>query len=314
MLHISLFSGIGGFDLASTWAGWENIVSCEINPFAQRILKYYWPETYHHNDINTLTYKKIDEELSKRKGPNWRTDKIVLSGGFPCQPFSNNGKRKGTEDPRHLWPEMLRTIKEIQPDWIVGENVYGLVDWNGSMVFNQVQTDLENQGYEVQPYLLPACGKNAPHKRYRIFIVAYTNNDKHKTKQGEISKKNGIQKFTGKKMEPGKFNGTSFPGNVSDTESRRQRGLRNEGETSGTPKSNQPFGGLFGIPGWDKFPTEPSICSGNDGISTKLDGITFSKWREESLKGYGNAVVPQLALSIFNCINKYEKLLNENKI
>jgi len=118
MLHISLFSGIGGFDLAAEWAGWTNIVSCEINPFGNKVLNHYWPDAYHHDDIHTLTIEKINEELTKRHGEQWRTDDIVLTGGFPCQPYSLAGKRLGKEDERHLWPEMLRVIREIQPTWI----------------------------------------------------------------------------------------------------------------------------------------------------------------------------------------------------
>lgn len=340
MYHISLFSGIGGFDLAATWAGWENIVSCEINPFCQRLLKYYWPESYHHDNINTLNYKKINEELTKRKGPNWRTKKIVISGGFPCQPYSTSGKRKGNEDPRHLWPEMLRTIKEIQPDWIVGENVYGLVNWNGGLVFNEVQTDLENQGYEVQPYLLPACGKDAPHKRYRIFIVAYRDNrtTEHKIPTGREQfaipcnkqpfahtfssrkntpeesikiererRENNLQhkkRFTKTEWDNGFSNVSRF---IADTDSTGRRKNNRQGKSKLTYK-NGPANY------WENWPTEYPICSGVNGISSKLDRITLSKWRNESLKGYGNAVVPQLVLSIFNCINKYEEILNQSKI
>ena len=89
MLHISLFSGIGGFDLAAEWMGWQNIVSCELNPFGQKILKHYWPDAYHHDNVKTLTYQKINEELTKKHGENWRTNDIILSGGFPCQPYSS---------------------------------------------------------------------------------------------------------------------------------------------------------------------------------------------------------------------------------
>ena len=131
MKHISLFSGIGGFDLASEWMGWENIASCEINPFGNKILEYYWPDALHHNDVHTFTKQLLDEKVK-----DWKTDDIILTGGFPCQPYSTAGKRKGKDDERHLWPEMLRIIQEISPRWIVGENVRGLVNWNGGMVFD----------------------------------------------------------------------------------------------------------------------------------------------------------------------------------
>jgi DNA (cytosine-5)-methyltransferase 1 len=174
MIHISTFSGIGGFELASEWMGWKNYASCEINPFGQQVLKYYWPEAYHHGDIKTLTYELLNTELIQRFGANWRCGPIVLTGGFPCQPFSLAGKRKGTKDDRHLWPEMLRLIREIRPEYIVGENVGGIISWDGGVVFEQVQTDLETEGYEVQPFILPACGVNAPHRRDRVWFIAHS--------------------------------------------------------------------------------------------------------------------------------------------
>jgi DNA (cytosine-5)-methyltransferase 1 len=163
MKHGSLFSGIGGFDLAAEWMGWENVFHCEINPFGQKILKYYWPNSISYDDIT-----KTDFTIH-RGGID------ILTGGFPCQPFSQAGKRKGTEDERHLWPEMLRAIREIQPAWVVGENVFGITNWNGGLVFEQVQVDLEVEGYEVQAYILPACGVNAPHRRDRVWFVAHAN-------------------------------------------------------------------------------------------------------------------------------------------
>ena len=138
MKLISLFSGIGGFELAAEWAGWQNVVSCEINPFGRQVLKHYWPNAYHHDDIKTLTFEKIDYELKQRFGENWNADDIVLTGGFPCQPYSAAGKRLGKEDERHLWPEMLRVIREVQPKWVVGENVLGLVNWSEGLVFEEV--------------------------------------------------------------------------------------------------------------------------------------------------------------------------------
>ncbi|SDZ81754.1 DNA-methyltransferase (dcm) [Arachidicoccus rhizosphaerae] len=161
MTHGSLFSGIGGAELAAEWAGWENVFHCEINPFGRKILDYYWPKAKSYADI-----KQTDFTI-------WRNRIDVLSGGFPCQPFSTAGKRKGTEDDRHLWPEMLRAIREIQPRYVVGENVRGFTNWQSGLVFDEVLSDLENEGYEVAPFLLPACGVNAPHRRDRIWIVAY---------------------------------------------------------------------------------------------------------------------------------------------
>lgn len=160
MKHGSLFSGIGGFDLAAEWMGWENIFHCEWKDFGQKVLHHYWPKAISYNDIT-----KTDFTIH-------RGTIDILTGGFPCQPYSMAGKRKGKEDDRHLWPEMLRAIKEIQPRWVVGENVYGLVNWSGGLVFHEVQADLEAAGYEVFPYVLPAVSVNAPHRRDRIWFIA----------------------------------------------------------------------------------------------------------------------------------------------
>jgi DNA (cytosine-5)-methyltransferase 1 len=265
MIHFSLFSGIGGFELAAEWAGWNNYLSCDINEFGNKILSYYWPEAYHHKDIHTLNHQVIDNELTTRYGSQWRSDDIILTGGFPCQPYSAAGKRLGKEDERHLWPEMLRVIRDVKPTWVVGENVLGLVNWNDGLVFNEVQADLEAEGYEVQAYVLPASGVNAPHRRYRVWFVAHTSNTRL---QG--SQDNGIIRKSRKKWneQPTRF-------------------LRTE---------------------WQDFPTQSPICGGDDGLPKELDGITFPKWRNESIKAYGNAIVPQVAYQIFKAINEYNDL------
>jgi len=260
MLHISTFSGIGGFDLASEWMGWKNIVSCDINEFGNKILEYYWPEAYHHRDIHTLTYDTVNTELSKRYGTDWRNDNIILTGGFPCQPYSAAGKRLGKEDERHLWPEMCRVIREIQPRWVVGENVRGLTNWNNGVVFDEVQADLEAEGYEITPFLLPACavninGSNAPHRRDRIWFVAHNSSS-------EILKADVLSKPMGKPI------------------------------------------------GWESFPSVSPVCNNDDGISDHLESISFSKWRNESIKGGGNAIVPAVALQIFKAIEQYESAIN----
>jgi DNA (cytosine-5)-methyltransferase 1 len=162
MKHGSLFSGIGGFDLAAEWMGWENVFHCEWNPFGQKVLKHHFPNSISYNDIT-----KTDFSIH-------RGNIDIITGGFPCQPYSTAGLRKGKADERHLFPEMLRAIKEIQPTWVIGENVRGLVSWGGGLVFHEVCNDLEREGYEVQPFLIPAASVNAPHKRERIWFVAYS--------------------------------------------------------------------------------------------------------------------------------------------
>ena len=160
MTHASLFSGIGGFDLAAAWAGWTNVFNCEVDPFCRRVLKYHFPESEQYGDIKTTDFTV------------WRDRVDVLTGGFPCQPFSLAGKRKGTADDRYPWPAMLGVVRTVRPRWVVGENVLGIVNWSQGMVFEQVCADLEAAGYEVQAYLIPAAGVGAPHLRYRTWFVA----------------------------------------------------------------------------------------------------------------------------------------------
>lgn len=159
MKHLDLFSGIGGFALAARWAGINTVAFCEIEPFAQKVLKKNFPGIPIFSDICKLKRSDIHESVD------------IITGGFPCQPFSIAGKKRGTDDNRDLWPEMFRIIKEFKPTWVVGENVANFV----GMAFNRTKTDLESEGYEVQPLIIPACGVNAPHKRDRVWIVAYTN-------------------------------------------------------------------------------------------------------------------------------------------
>lgn len=314
MNHGSLFSGIGGFDLAAEWMGWNNLFHCEWNPFGQKVLKHYWPEAESFHDITQTDFKPYANRID------------ILTGGFPCQPYSLAGKRKGKDDERHLWPEMLRAIREIQPRWVVGENVFGLINWSGGLVFHKVQSDLETEGYEVFPYVLPAAAVNAPHRRDRVWFVAHSNSaglQKARTEQQTA----GIEQH-------GKLDGLSTDSSNERIESVRSErehtiyGLRNAEAINGFlrnanyPNSTSKQGEYIrqkgqrqfnrsdsrnGIDGFKDFPTQSLICGGNDGLPTKLDGITFSKWRNESIKAYGNAIVPQVALQIFKAIEQYEK-------
>ena len=178
MTHGSLFSGIGGWSVASDQMGWTTLFCCEWNENKQYVLKHHWPKS------------KIYGDITKTDFTIWRGRIDILTASTPCQPFSLAGKREGANDVRHLWPETLRTIREIQPPFFVLENVPGLVNWSKGMVFKQIIIDLENEGYEVLPFLLPACGVNAPHKRERIWIVAYSG--KGRIKQ-EFGRERGVQ-------------------------------------------------------------------------------------------------------------------------
>lgn len=258
MRHGSLFSGIGGFDLAAEWMGWENMFHCEWNQFGQKVLKYYWP--------NAISY----DDICKTDFTIWNGRIDILTGGFPCQPYSMAGKRQGTEDARHLWPEMLRAIRECRPTWIVGENVPGLINWSGGLVFEGIQSDLEGEGYEVQSVVLGAGSINAPHKRKRLFAIAYSDSVRRE----------------------GRENGSNSTG----------------GEWQGNSKVKPKR--LCERNYWDKnwSGIDTILEFYNDGIPKGLDGITFPKWRNESIKAGGNAIVPQVALQIFKVI---EQIQNE---
>jgi DNA (cytosine-5)-methyltransferase 1 len=298
MRHGSLFSGIGGFDLASEWMGWENVFHCEWNEFGKKVLHHYWPNAESFDDITKTDFTKYANKID------------ILTGGFPCQPYSNAGQRKGKEDERHLWPEMLRAIQEIKPKYIVGENVFGLLNWNGGMVFDEVHSDLEFEGYEVQAVVIPAAAVNAPHGRDRVWFVATNTNCDGLYKcngNNEIhTSEKRINAFSN--IKSGDVNGI-----ITNSDSSGQQTFNNKKRFMGKESRTKAFGGnspesVYTKQGWDNFPTQSPICGGDDGLPTELDGITFSKWRAESIKAYGNAIVPQVAYEIFKAI----KMTNGN--
>jgi DNA (cytosine-5)-methyltransferase 1 len=296
MRHGSLFSGIGGFDYAAQLMGWENVFHCEWNEFGQRVLKHYWPQAISYHDITKTDFTIHREGIE------------IISGGFPCQPYSTAGKRLGKDDERHLWPEMLRAIREIQPRWVVGENVFGLVNWNGGMVFEEVQADLESEGYEVQPFILPAAGVNAPHRRDRVWFVAYRNatNATGKGSGRELQQGQGQGQFRGCDCsgDATNANGNGLEGCVSpDFDKQPSNTSEYDAQHLRASTGSERIS-------FEKFPTQPPLCSGDDGLPAELDGITFSKWRNESIKAAGNAIVPQVALQIFKAIEQYEHTIS----
>lgn len=348
MRHGSLFSGIGGFDLAAESMGWTNVFHCEWMPFPRKILSHYWPEATSYHDITTTDFSVHRGQID------------ILTGGFPCQPYSAAGKRKGKDDDRHLWPHMLRCIREVRPCWVVGENVFGLVTWNAGMVFEEVCADLESEGYSVQPFVLPAAAVNAPHRRDRVWFVAYAENsdDREQTGANHTDGSNERGRNSEVWTELARYGDC---GVATDADSIVDRGTAVESRTAyqqrrscetdtsvGNERQFEPIrdvaseghatysnsNGLqrcisadfnrqqrsaqinasqcisaYGaaIPFQD-FPTVAPICSGDDGLPYELDGITFPKWRNESIKGYGNAIVPQVAMQIFRAIEAYERL------
>lgn len=342
--HGSLFSGIGGFDLAAEWMGWENVFHCEWNEFGQKVLKHYWPQAESFSDITKTDFTKYYGTVD------------IITGGFPCQPYSSAGKRRGKEDERHLWPEMLRAIREVSPRFVVGENVRGLTNWNGGLVFDEVCAELESLGYQVAPVIIPACGVGAPHKRERIWFVAYNDSKRQQGYEQQIGnrrdsenpeqwvcicKEQGrneircINEGDCKNRNATNATGFGFCGNgateqsqpktfgtwdrmgeknATDSEcfrlehsttptqvSRKEKNSNGERSKSTLFTKTNDNGHKSN---WNNFPTESPICSGNDGFSSKLDGITFRKWRAESIKAYGNAIVPQVAYQIFKALEK----------
>lgn len=369
MTHGSLFSGVGGFDLAAEWMGWENLFHCEINEWCQKVLRFHFPKSIQYDDITRTDFTP------------WRGKVDVLTGGFPCQPFSTAGKRRGAEDDRYLWPEMLRAIREIRPAWVIGENVAGIlsmvqpgsevtVESQASLfetsdketlleqeyVIETVCRDLEREGYSVQPILIPACGVGAPHRRDRVWFIANRTNSRIEgLRQG---RKNEIHEFEStshsngtrglqfgerrdirdkEQYDPDKepewheqsyrFGGSGEAYVISDSDSPRFQAKGTEQQTTGIAGSRlqglianaegkqlentlQAWRRITGSTNlyrkkdWRNFPTQPPVCRRNDGLPFDVDylSIPFTKWRQESIKAYGNAIVPQVAFEIFKAI------------
>ena len=309
--HGSLFSGIGGFDLAAQWNEWENIFQCEKDEWCRKVLAKNFQNTNRFEDIKEFNAKKYNGTID------------VISGGFPCQPFSVAGQRKGKADDRYLWAEMLRIINEVQPKFVVGENVTGII----GMALDTVLSDLEAQGYTTETYIIPACSKNAWHRRNRVWIVAYTNSIGWANEQKENGQplhngnRNGSTKEQSRRKQQRR---TGEPGSIlSNTESN----LSNERENGNdkeqreiqlqTGGSNSLSADTNGI-GWENgihgqkqrgetsefgnsyteqyrnyWETEPELGRVVDGLSGRVD----------RLKGLGNAIVPQVAYEIFNAID-----------
>lgn len=321
MRHGSLFSGIGGFDLAAEWMGWDNVFSCEIDPFCQQVLQHHWPNVDHHTDI-------FDFNATQYFG---RID--VLTGGFPCQPFSCAGKQQARKDERYLFPEMCRIVRECRPAYVVAENVRGLLNLGGGVEFIAVCDELESCGYELQTFCVPAAGKGAPHKRERIFIVAHTDGapTKHEVSAGrDVSASDAASVAHAQRLRLEHGTQTRDVAGVQGKKGGRGSGSAHAAETDGHHGDvANPHGTVleYGngkrkaagptiekirteppcITGtWETFPTQSPVCDGNDGVSLELDGITFPKWRKETLKAMGNAIVPQVAFEIFKAIERHE--------
>lgn len=304
MTHLDLFSGIGGFALAAetVWPEIEHTF-CEIDPFCRVVIKKHWPNAHIYGDIRTLTNTRSEESCGIPGGERETIPTLgtcdLLTGGFPCQPFSHAGKRKGTDDDRHLWPEMRRVIQEFSPRYVVAENVRGLLSIEGGMVFETVCTDLEALGYEVQPVILPACAVNAPHRRDRVWIVA--RNTKYDGCNGSQDQKSSATRSDGNTAWTKEIRKSARPALPRDdaadsSDGRGTRFNKRQGEIQS------------GRDSWrEDWPTVATrLCRVDDGLP---DGVARPKgWRNAALKAYGNAIVPQVAIQIFQAIKQTEQI------
>lgn len=327
LTHASVFSGIGGPEVASAMLGWVNLFHCEINPFGRKVLQYWFPKSISYEDIKKTDFTE------------WRGRIDVLTGGFPCQPFSVAGKRKGYEDDRYLWQEMHRCIKEIQPTWFVCENVAGILTMveqgevsqvaseaalfgevdpiprfrhRATFTIERICTDVESEGYEVQPVLIPACAVGAPHQRSRVFIIGRRIVEESDSHRGcELHEHVESELADGAKpVSNGEQRNVTDTSNIGAGE--REQAEREECGRSSLSELRERYcaslsedGGSCGQR-WRNFPSVSPVHRRNDGIPFDVDDLTlpFEKWRTESLKAYGNAIVPQVMYEIFRGIEE----------
>lgn len=261
LTHLSLFSGIGGLDLAAEWAGFVTVGQCEWAAYPTKVLEKHWPTVPRWRDIRTLTKENFYERTGLRTVD-------VISGGFPCQPFSVSGNRRGKEDDRFLWPEMLRVISEIRPRWVVGENVTGIV----SMELDRVLSDLETENYTVQAFIIPACAVDAPHRRDRCVIIGHSNR-RNESEVSEVPSGQSSKSCRGRPPLP----------HPESAELQGQRGVTRRGR----PELGR----------GSRWPVEPNVGRVAHGISHRVDRI----------RGLGNAVVPPMFFPIFQAIYEIEK-------
>ena len=302
MKVLDLFSGIGGFSLGLERAGMETVAFCENDKFCQKVLAKHWPDVPIHNNI---------EELDGRE---YKGTVDLVCGGFPCQPFSVAGQQRGKEDDRALWPEMLRVIREVEPSWVIGENVVGIIH----MELDNVLSDLEGAGYSCQTFVIPACAVDAKHRRDRVWIIASHTNFNSKPdgsqyeaeRSGQLDvadadsshiKRRGLSSGVYEKNSNTNSRGTQEE-NVADAECLRQQG-QGEHEHSGNQEAHRERQASHALDvGFrEKRRSQPRMGGMVDGVSRWMDepeGIprVIGKVpdRVHRLKALGNAVVPQV--------------------
>ncbi|MED1801816.1 DNA cytosine methyltransferase [Brevibacillus porteri] len=316
MRMLSLFAGIGGIDLAAHWAGIETVAFCEIEPFCQKVLQKHWPEVPIFDDVRTINKQQLIE-----KGVIGDERAIdIICGGYPCQPFSTAGERKGKDDDRHLWPEVSRLLQEIRPTWFLGENVAGHV----TLGLDDVLSDLEGIGYAAEPFVIPACAVNARHRRDRVFIVAHSmrsvlsseQESQHQTvgrRQDSLahgekqllarledvadSASKGLQEWRQSGISQGKTkSGTGMelePERCSEDVANANGSGCEEQHVTSKPKGQGFYTGGTAS-GWEQWAIEPGVGRVANGIPKRVD----------RLKSLGNAVVPQQVFPILWAIKK----------
>ena len=317
MNHISLFTGIGGIDLASEWAGFDTILQVENDPYCLQVLEKHWPTVERCTDIRSLNGRK------------YRGSVDLVSGGFPCQPYSGAGKRKAFSDDRDLWPEMFRIIQEVRPTWVLGENVANFTN----LGLDRTISNLESEGYEVQTFNIPAVAVSAWHQRARIFVVGYAEHHGPPTsKESRSTAKTGNDDKEGKDQagQPSGTGGREDYESMADSASERLQGkFRSQSKGDGKRLANsskamadsqrigQSGQGLHGRPCNPKENTvgeasgseyrskgnsadwnaEPNVGRVAHGIPKRVD----------RLRALGNAVVPQQVYPILEAIAKIHK-------
>ena len=321
---LDLFSGIGGFSLGLESTGFfETIAFVEKDKFCQKVLK---------KNFNNIP---IEEDIRNVKGERYAAD--VITGGFPCQPFSVAGKRKGTDDDRYLWDETIRVVRECKPRWFIGENVEGIINIQDGMVLRQVCDDLEKEGFEVQCLIIPASSIGAWHQRKRVWILAYSkHNGSHRSKGNETIESSyeqekrlsvrddqdvpntntGFSDRENNEIQTGRNTTTNGSKNVSNT-----FGKLSDGCSSTTRNSKTKFKRVECNQSWnwnevwsktercseqDKrktwWQTQSELCGIPNGVSYELD-----KDRANRIKSLGNSIVPLIARELGLAIMKAEQ-------
>ena len=320
---LDLFSGIGGFSLGLERAGFETVAFCEIDKYCRLVLQKHWKDIKIYSDVREIKKERL--EAHGIPSPD------VITGGFPCQPFSVAGRQKGSRDNRYLWPEMFRIIKEFKPRWVIAENVRGIINIQDGVVFEGVHADLESQGYETQTFNIPAAGVGAPHRRERVWIVAnsrrtirgkqFTRNKEsigsrtfEKTKWSTDSdsfvrpgerKKIMANTESIQSREPSESKGREDSSRGS-IDSRGNKNKRTEvmadskrvyvqGQHDGSGKEQSRRGGWWEV--------EPDVGRVADGLPGRV----------HRLKGLGNSIVPQIAEEIGKAILKVDLIDRDSK-